>query len=157
VSTETGSPELEAGMVRVTENGTGPYGQTITTSEHTVLADEPQPIGAVTGMSPYDLLLAGLGACTSMTLRMYAERKKWPLDRVEVTLRHSRVHSDDCASCDTVPAVLEQIDRAIVVFGDLSEEQRNALLVIADKCPVHRTLHADVHVATHISNGSDRE
>lgn len=157
VSTETGSPELEVGTVRVTENGTGPYGQTITTSEHTVLADEPQPIGAGTGMSPYDLLLAGLGACTSMTLRMYAERKKWPLDRVEVTLRHSRVHSDDCASCDTVPAVLEQIDRAIVVFGDLSEEQRNALLVIADKCPVHRTLHADVHVATHISNGSDRE
>ena len=157
VSTETGSPELEAGMVRVTENGTGPYGQTITTSEHTGLADEPQPIGAGTGMSPYDLVLAGLGACTSMTLRMYAARKKWPLDRVEVTLRHSRVHSDDCASCDTVPAVLEQIDRTIVVFGDLSKEQRNALLVIADKCPVHRTLHADVHVTTHISNGSDQK
>ena len=92
-----------------------------------------------------------------MTLRMYAQRKKWPLERVEVTLRHSRVHADDCANCDTVPAVMEQIDRTIVVFGDLSEEQRNALLVIADKCPVHRTLHADVHVATHISSGSNDE
>jgi uncharacterized OsmC-like protein/pimeloyl-ACP methyl ester carboxylesterase len=151
----TGSPDLEAGMVRVTENGTGPYGQTITTSEHTLLADEPEPIGAGTGVSPYDLLLAGLGACTSMTLRMYAERKKWALDRVEVTLRHGRVHAEDCANCETAPAVVEQIERTIVVYGDLSDEQRDALLVIADKCPVHRTLHADVKVATHITSGSD--
>jgi uncharacterized OsmC-like protein/pimeloyl-ACP methyl ester carboxylesterase len=157
VSTDTGSPELEAGMVRVTENGAGVYGQTITTSEHTVLADEPQPVGSGTGMSPYDLLLAGLGACTSMTLRMYAQRKKWPLDRVEVTLRHSRVHADDCANCDTVPAAVEQIERTIVVFGNLSEEQRNSLLAIADKCPVHRTLHANVRVVTHIASGSNHE
>ena len=153
IATETGSPELETGTVRVTENGTGPYGQTITTGEHTILADEPQPIGAGTGMSPYDLLLAGLGACTSMTLRMYAQRKKWPLDKVEVTLKHSRVHADDCATCDTVPAVMEQIDRTIVVFGELSDEQRESLLAIADKCPVHRTLHANVSVLTRISAG----
>ena len=153
----TGSPELEAGMVRVTENGTGPYGQTITTAEHTLLADELEPIGAGTGMSPYDLLLASLGACTSMTLRMYAQRKKWPLDKVEVTLRHSRVHADDCANCDTAPALLEQIERTIVVFGNLSEEQRDSLLAIADKCPVHRTLHADVQVSTHIASGSNDE
>ena len=153
IATETGSPVLEPGTVRVTENGTGPYGQTITTGEHTILADEPQPIGAGTGMSPYDLLLAGLGACTSMTLRMYAQRKKWPLDKVEVTLKHSRVHADDCATCDTVPAVMEQIDRTIVVFGELSDEQRESLLAIADKCPVHRTLHANVSVLTRISAG----
>lgn len=153
IATETSSPVLEPGTVRVTENGTGPYGQTITTGEHTILADEPQPIGAGTGMSPYDLLLAGLGACTSMTLRMYAQRKKWPLDKVEVTLKHSRVHADDCATCDTVPAVMEQIDRTIVVFGELSDEQRESLLAIADKCPVHRTLHANVSVLTRISAG----
>ena len=153
IATETGSPVLEPGTVRVTENGTGPYGQTITTGEHTILADEPQPIGAGTGMSPYDLLLAGLGACTSMTLRMYAQRKKWPLDKVEVTLKHSRVHADDCATCDTVPAVMEQIDRTIVVFGELSDEQCESLLAIADKCPVHRTLHANVSVLTRISAG----
>jgi uncharacterized OsmC-like protein/pimeloyl-ACP methyl ester carboxylesterase len=147
------SPVTE-GMVRVAENTSGPYGQTISTAHHTILADEPDPVGADTGMSPYDLLLAALGACTSMTLRMYAQRKKWPLERVEVTLRHSRVHADDCAGCDTVSAVVEQIERSIVVFGDLSAEQRDALLVIADKCPVHRTLHADVRVATQLVAGS---
>ena len=153
IAADTGSPELETGTVRVSENGTVPYGQTITTAEHTILADEPEPIGAGTGMSPYDLLLAGLGACTSMTLRMYAQRKKWPLDKVEVTLKHSRVHADDCANCDTVPAVVERIERSIVVFGNLTDEQRNALLVIADKCPVHRTLHADVDVSTQVVAG----
>ncbi len=153
IPADTGSPELESGMVRVTENGSGPYGQTITTAEHTIVADEPEPIGAGTGMSPYDLLLAGLGACTSMTLRMYAQRKKWPLDKVEVTLKHSRVHADDCATCDTAPTVVERIERSIVVFGDLTDEQRTSLLAIADKCPVHRTLHADVDVSTQIVAG----
>lgn len=151
ISADTGSPELEPGMVRVAENGTGLYGQTITTTEHTIAADEPEPIGAGTGMSPYDLLLAGLGACTSMTLRMYAQRKKWPLEKVEVTLKHSRVHADDCANCDTAPALVEQIERTIVVFGDLSDEQCAALLAIADKCPVHRTLHANVSVSTSVT------
>jgi len=92
--------QLEDGAVRVSENGHKPYGQTVSTREHALLADEPEPVGAATGMSPYDLLLAGLGACTSMTLRMYADRKKWPLERVEVTLRHSRIHADDCANCE---------------------------------------------------------
>ncbi|MBX3099344.1 MAG: alpha/beta fold hydrolase [Salinibacterium sp.] len=153
VPADEGSPELEAGTVRVTENGTRPYGQTITTAGHTILADEPEPIGAGSGMSPYDLLLAGLGACTSMTLRMYAERKKWPLEKVEVSVKHRRVHADDCANCDTVPAVVEQIERTIVVFGDLTDAQRDSLLAIADKCPVHRTLHADVDVSTEIVAG----
>jgi len=142
--------QLESGMVRVAENGNGTYGQTVSTREHTLLSDEPAPVGAATGMSPYDLLLAGLGACTSMTLRMYADRKKWPLERVEVTLRHSRVHADDCANCESAPAAVEQIERTIVVTGDLSPEQRESLLAIADKCPVHRTLHANVQVSTSI-------
>ncbi|MGE3194548.1 MAG: alpha/beta fold hydrolase [Microbacteriaceae bacterium] len=153
VLADTGSVDLEPGTVRVTENGTGPYGQTISTAGHTILADEPEPIGAGTGMSPYDLLLAGLGACTSMTLRMYAQRKKWPLDRVEVTLKHSRVHAEDCATCDTAPSVMEQIERTIVVHGELSDEQRDSLLAIADKCPVHRTLHNNVNVLTRIAAG----
>ncbi|WP_430869188.1 bifunctional alpha/beta hydrolase/OsmC family protein [Demequina aurantiaca] len=142
--------QLADGAVRVAENANGPYGQTVSTNEHAILADEPAPIGSATGMSPYDLLLAGLGACTSMTLRMYAERKRWPLESVEVTLRHSRVHSDDCADCESTPAALERIERTIVVSGDLSPEQRQSLLAIADKCPVHRTLHANVQVATSI-------
>lgn len=150
---DTPCAALEPGVVRVAENGTGPYGQTITTLGHHIVADEPEPIGLDTGMSPYDLLLAGLGACTSMTLRMYAQRKKWPLERVEVTLRHNRVHADDCATCETTPVVVEQIERSIVVFGDLTVDQREALLAIADKCPVHRTLHADVQIATSIVSG----
>lgn len=85
-----------------------------------------------------------------MTPRMYADRKKWPLERVEVVLRHGRVHADDCANCESEPAVVEQIEPTIVVSGDLSAEQRASLLAIADKCPVHRTLHANVLVSTSI-------
>lgn len=151
----TGSRGMEPGTVRVTENGSGPYGQSITTSGHTITADEPEPIGADTGMSPYDLLLAALGACTSMTLRMYAQRKKLPLDRVEVMLRHSRVHAADCADCETAPALVEEIERTIVLVGDLSPDQRESLLAIADKCPVHRTLQADVRVVTRLAVPGD--
>ena len=94
----------EPGLVVVAENGRGPYGQTITAGQHLLSADEPQPVGRDTGPSPYDLLLAGLGACTSMTLRMYATRKQWPLESVTVSLRHSRIHATDCADCPPRPA-----------------------------------------------------
>ena len=141
----------EAGVVVVTENGHGPYGQDVTIGSHTLLADEPEPVGHDTGPAPYDLLLASLGACTSMTLRMYAERKKWPLEKVTVSLRHERIHARDCEACETETGQLDRIDRTIELSGDLDAEQRQRLLEIADRCPVHRTLHAEVEVRTTIT------
>ncbi len=136
------------GEVVVAENGRGPYGQQVSVGPHVLLADEPEPLGRDTGPSPYDLLLAGLGACTSMTVRMYAERKGWALDRVEVRLTHSRIHAADCEDCETRSGHLDRIDRVVALSGDLDAEQRHRLLEIADRCPVHRTLHAEVEVRT---------
>jgi uncharacterized OsmC-like protein/alpha/beta superfamily hydrolase len=136
------------GSVVVAENGIGPLGQAITAGRHVLTADEPVPIGAGGGPSPYDLLLAALGACTSMTVRMYANRKKWPLERVTVRLRHSRIHAADCADCETRVGLLDRIDRTVKLEGDLDDEQRQRLLEIADKCPVHRTLGSEIDVRT---------
>jgi uncharacterized OsmC-like protein len=136
------------GFVVVTENGDGPFGQTVTTGTHVLTADEPRPVGADTGPSPYDLLLASLGACTSMTVRMYADRKGWPLDQVSVQLRHSRIHARDCAECETKTGLLDRIERVIRFDGNLDADQRARLLEIADKCPVHRTLHSEIVVST---------
>ena len=144
-------PEHDApveGQVVVAENGTGPYGQEITAGRHVLAADEPEPIGADSGPSPYDLLLAGLGACTSMTVRMYAQRKQWPLKKVTVSLRHSRIHAEDCADCETRTGKLDRIDRVIHFDGPLDDDQRRRLLEIADKCPVHRTLRSEVVIDT---------
>lgn len=143
---EPGEAQTEQGTVHVAENGVGSYGQTVTAGHHTFAADEPHPHGEDRGPSPYDLLLAGLGACTSMTLRMYATRKEWPLERVEVDLAHARAHAEDCERCETEEPRLERIERTIRVTGDLDDEQRRRLLEIADRCPVHRTLHADVEI-----------
>lgn len=144
------TPEVaaEPGWVTVTENGKGPYGQRIAAGQHVLSADEPAPVGHDTGPSPYDLLLASLGACTSMTLRMYASRKKWPLKSVTVSLRHSRIHAADCAECDTQTGHLDRVERTIQLVGDLDDEQRQRLLEIADRCPVHRTLHSEIDVRT---------
>jgi len=139
---------VEQGLVIVSENGRGPYGQRITAGRHLLSADEPAPVGHDTGPSPYDLLLAGLGACTSMTLRMYASRKQWPLEGVTVTLRHSRIHAKDCEDCATESGQLDRIDRVIQLSGALDAEQRRRLIEIADRCPVHRTLHSEVNVRT---------
>ncbi|GAA2843727.1 bifunctional alpha/beta hydrolase/OsmC family protein [Crossiella cryophila] len=136
------------GHVLVTENGTGSYGQTISVGRHLIAADEPRPLGEDSGLSPYDLLLAGLGACTSMTLRMYAERKGWPLERVSVALRHSRVHARDCADCETKDGRLDRIERSIRITGQLDAAQRQRLMEIADRCPVHRTLHSEIIIDT---------
>lgn len=136
------------GHVVVTENGTGSYGQTITVGRHVITADEPRPVGEDSGLSPYDLLLAGLGACTSMTLRMYAQRKGWPLEQVSVALRHSRVHARDCADCTTKEGRLDRIERSIRITGQLDAEQRQRLMEIADRCPVHRTLHSEIIIDT---------
>lgn len=148
-----GAPENPGeGLVVVSETGTGSFAQAIMIGRHRLSADEPEPIGTDTGPSPYDLLLAGLGACTSMTVRMYAERKKWPLDKVTVTLQHSRIHAVDCADCETESGQVDRIERVIRFDGALDDDQRQRLREIADKCPVHRTLHSEIVIDTIISD-----
>jgi len=141
--------KLEPGQVEVSEMRTGKFTNQVRTADHTWLADEPESVGGDNrGPGPYDLLLAGLGACTSMTLRMYAERKSWPLDRATVTLRHDRIHAEDCADCETTEGKVDEITRTLKVEGPLDEDQRARLLEIADKCPVHRTLENEIKVRT---------
>ena len=140
----------EEGLVRVEENHAGKYQQRITAGPHHLLADEPVSFGGLNGgPAPYDLLLAALGACTAMTMRMYAERKGFPLEHVAVSLRHEKIHAADCAECSTTEGKIDWIEREITMRGPLDEAQRAALLEIADKCPVHRTLHSEVMVRTH--------
>ena len=116
---------------------------------HRFLADEPAGVGGLdSGPGPYDLVLAGLGACTAMTLRLYAERKALPLERVTVELSHSRVHAADCETCETKEGMIDRIERAIALRGNLDPQQRERLLEIADKCPVHRTLTSEVDIRT---------
>ncbi|MDP9028067.1 MAG: bifunctional alpha/beta hydrolase/OsmC family protein [Actinomycetota bacterium] len=152
VPSDPSSPkaELAEGHVRVAEAADGGFAQVVTAGRHEFPADEPFGVGTDTGPSPYDLLLAGLGACTSMTVRMYAARKKWPLEHVSVELSHSRTHANDCESCDASTEHLQHIERIITLTGELDASQREALLAIADKCPVHRTLHAGVLVTTQL-------
>lgn len=138
--------------VKVTETGVGTFQQTVTMGPHHLIADEPVEVGGLdTGPSPYDLLLAALGACTTMTLRMYADRKALPLSGVSVRLQHSKIHASDCESCETQQGKIDRIDRVITVEGDLDDAQRARLLEIADKCPVHRTLHSEVQINTELS------
>jgi putative redox protein len=137
------------GEVVVAERGTGKFAQVIRVADrHALLADEPIGIGDDTGPAPYDLLLAALGACTSMTVRMYADRKKWPLEDVAVRLSHSKVHADDCAACESDSGKVDMIERELVLGGPLDDEQRAKLMEIADRCPVHRSLHDETHVTT---------
>lgn len=143
--TDEASPE---GAVTVSEAGTGKYTQQIRARNHRLVADEPRPIGDDAGPTPYDLVLAGLGSCTSMTIRMYADRKGWQLGNVRVTLRHSRIHAKDCADCETTKGFIDQIDRVIELSGDLDDTQRQRLLDIAEHCPVHQTLKSEVRITT---------
>lgn len=136
------------GSVLVEETGRGRFQQRVRAGRHELVADEPPPAGADTGPSPYDLLLAALGTCTAMTLRMYAERKNWPLRGVRVALTHSRIHPRDCANCETAEGKVDRIERTVALDGDLDDEQRARLLEIADKCPVHRTLRSETIIDT---------
>ncbi len=142
------------GQVTVEETRHGKFQQTIQLGKHRILADEPVAQGGFdSGPGPYDLLLAGLGACTSMTLRLYAERKGLPLGPVKVTLRHRKIHAEDCAACETKTGMLDEITREIALTGPLDEAQRTRLLEIADKCPVHRTLESEVVIKTQAAGG----
>ena len=141
--------EVEAGLVLVRETHGGKFQQEILTGPHHLLADEPVKVGGLgSGPGPYDFLLAGLGACTSMTIRLYADFKKLPLQTVSVRLSHDKVHVRDCESCDTKVSILDHIDRAITLEGPLDDEQRKRLMEIADKCPVHKTLQSKIDITT---------
>jgi uncharacterized OsmC-like protein len=114
---------------------------------HTVVADEPENLGGTdTGPTPYDYLLAALGGCTAMTLRMYADRKGWPLESVTVRLSQDRIHAKDCGECETEEGRIDRIGREIELGGPLDEKQRRRLMEVADMCPVHRTLKREVLV-----------
>lgn len=146
------APEDTAGEVVVGETGQGKFQQSISMGRHGLIADEPLDVGGLnSGPSPYDLLLAALGACTSMTLRMYADRKSIALEHVSVTLRHAKIHAADCANCETTAGQVDRIERLITLDGDLDDATRARLLEIADKCPVHRTLTSEVDIQTELA------
>lgn len=133
----------------VVESGPSGYATRIHAGRHHLWADEPVAVGGTdTGPNPYDLLLSALGACTTITLRMYADRKQWPLEGIRATLRHQKVHARDCEDCESETGYVDRIDQELTFLGPLDEAQRKRLLEIADKCPVHKTLHSEVVVDT---------
>jgi uncharacterized OsmC-like protein len=127
------------------------FAQEISAGQHHLKSDEPASAGGTdTGATPYDLLLAALGSCTSITLGMYARRKGWPLEDITVNLRHSKFHTSDCVDCETNDVMLDRIERDIHLTGPLTPEQKARLLEIADKCPVHRTLTSTIQIKTRV-------
>lgn len=145
----SGAPGGVPGDVTVRETGVGRFTQEIMAGGHRFRADEPEAQGGNdSGPGPYDLLLASLGACTSMTLRLYAARKGWPLERVTVSLNHDRIHAADCADCQTKEGRVDRITRRLTLEGPLSAEQQDRLMEIADKCPVHKTLRSEIDIVT---------
>ena len=154
--TETVGPPRDAsaggeGHVVVVRGDATGFAQEIQAGPHRLLADEPLTAGGSdTGPSPYELLLAALGSCTSMTIALYARRKHWPLDAVTVRLRHSKIYAADCAECETKDGKLDHIERDVELVGTLDPQQRTRLLEIAMKCPVHRTLTSEIHIQTRL-------
>jgi putative redox protein len=141
---QTPSAAKTSVVVRGTRSG---FAQEILAGEHRLVADEPLSAGGTdTGPTPYELLLAALGACTAITVTMYAERKKWPLDGIVVRLSHSKIHAEDCFQCQTEAGFLDRIDREIELAGSLSPDERVRLFEIAEKCPVHRTLTSEINI-----------
>lgn len=142
-------PSLEApaiGTAVRTEKG---FRTEVMANGFPLVADEPESVGGTNqGPTPYDLLTASLGTCTSMTLRMYSDRKDWPLESVTVYLEHNKMHARDCEGCEYEEGKIDHIKREITLEGDLDDDQRERLLEIADRCPVHRTLHGQIHVET---------
>ena len=143
-------PPVGPGELLVEEHD-GKFAQDVYTDKHYIRADEPSSYGGKdSGPSPYELLLAALGTCTAMTVRMYAARKKLDLGRVSVRLKHEKIHAIDCEHCDTTEGRVDRIERSLELSGDLSDDQRNDLLRIADRCPVHRTLHSEIDIQTRL-------
>jgi len=125
--------------------------QDIEAGRHHLVSDEPVSLGGMDdGPTPYDLLTAALGSCTAMTLQIYAQRKGWPLEAIEVRLSHAKIHARDCADCETKEGRIDRIEREIVLQGPLDAAQRARLLEIADRCPVHRTLTSEIEISTRL-------
>lgn len=137
--------------VIIRESSLSQYAQQVIIGNHVLIADEPNAAGGNdSGPSPYDFLLTALGTCTSMTLRMYADRKNIPLKNIIVKLNHAKVYNKDCINCEETTSRIDQIERKIELQGDLSIEQREKLLEIANKCPVHRTLISKIVIKTEL-------
>jgi uncharacterized OsmC-like protein/alpha/beta superfamily hydrolase len=139
----------------VAETGAGGFRTDILANGHALVADEPVAVGGTNqGPSPYDLLVSALGACTSMTLQMYAERKGWALETASIRLRHAKVHARDCTTCEETEGKIDHIERELELIGDLDDAQRARLAEIAERCPVHRTLESRTHITTEIRSDS---
>jgi uncharacterized OsmC-like protein/alpha/beta superfamily hydrolase len=146
------SPGGPRDVVSVRETGASKFQQEIAIGPHRLFADEPVTAGGGdSGPSPYELLAAAIGACTAMTIRLYADSKKLPLDRVRVNLRHEKIHASDCSECETREGRIDRVERVIELEGALDDVQRAKLLEIANKCPVHRTLHGEVFIPTRLA------
>jgi uncharacterized OsmC-like protein len=144
----TANPTNGAPQVIVRGDATG-FAQEIEIGPHRLKGDEPVAFGGTdAGPSPYDFLLAALGTCTSMTISLYARRKGWPLEKITVSLHHSKIHATDCAECETKVGKLDRIEREIELTGALTTEQRAKLMEMADRCPVHQTLTSEINIRT---------
>ena len=144
------TPPLAPGEVQVT--GGSSFVNQVRAGRHQLQADEPESVGGTdTGPTPYDFLLAALGTCTNMTLRMYADRKGWSLEGSEVRLRHHKIHARDCEECESESGKVDRIDRTLEIRGDLDDDQRARLVEIADRCPVHRTLTSETVIRTQLA------
>ncbi len=145
--------DREAGPREViVRGGAVGFAQEIVVGPHRLAADEPTAVGGSdAGPDPYDLLLASLGSCTSMTVAFYARRKQWPLETVTVRLRHAKIHATDCSECETREGMIDRIEVGVELTGSLTGAQRAQLLVIAGKCPVHRTLTSEIEIRTYLS------
>lgn len=140
------------GVVLIEDGQGGPFVEIVRTGLHRLLADEPVANGGNdAGPDPYAYLVTALGACTAMTLRMYARQKKWPLEKVRVQLKHDKIYAKDCAECETKEGKIDRIERFIELEGPLDDTQRQRLLQIADHCPVHRTLTGEIRISTRLS------
>ena len=144
--------DVEPGWIKVVESGVGKFTQHLLDGRHRLLADEPVEVGGNDrGPGPYELLLMALGACTAMTVRLYVDRKNWPLSGISVRLSHERIHARDCADCETKEGMLDQIERVIELEGPLDAGQKAQILEIAEKCPVHRTLTSEIKIRSRLA------
>jgi putative redox protein len=146
---------IHAADNRITaRTGAGGFVTEILVNRHSLVADEPVEAGGTDqGPTPFDLLVAALGACTSMTLRMYADRKQWPLEAATVRLKHAKIHAADCAACEIREGMLDRIEREIELEGPLGSDQKQRLMQIADRCPVHRSLTSEMEIKTRLKDG----
>jgi putative redox protein len=132
----------------ITKIGKEKYETTLTTGRHEIIADEPTPFGQDKGPTPYDFLLMALGACVAMTLRMYADRKGWDLEEVQVNLSQERIHARDCEDCESKEGFVHIIEKEIKLVGNLDGTQRARLIEISDNCPVNKTLLNEIKIKT---------